>query len=86
MDFIHDRKHLNAGDSVVVQCSHQCNILVMDDNNFARYKSRQDLQHHGGFFNRFPARIVVPSSGYWNVVIDLGGGSAQIKYNIGYMR
>jgi hypothetical protein len=29
---------------------------------------------------------VVQSSGHWNVTIDLGGGSANIRYSIGYIR
>jgi hypothetical protein len=34
----------------------------------------------------FPARITVPHDGYWNVTIDLGGGRAHIRYNIGYLK
>jgi hypothetical protein len=33
-----------------------------------------------------PARIAVPSSGFWNVTIDLGEGRANIRYNIEYLK
>jgi hypothetical protein len=33
-----------------------------------------------------PARIIVPYDGNWNVTIDLGGGGANIRYNIEYLK
>lgn len=85
-DFIHAREHLNEGDIVVVNCDHQCNVLVMDDSNFQRYRRGESYHYHGGFYKRLPARIGVPSAGYWNVAIDLGAGRANIRYNIGYVK
>ncbi|HAS8353704.1 DUF1883 domain-containing protein [Morganella morganii] len=84
MQFLHKRMHLNAGDTVVVGCSHQCNILLMTDSNFSNYKSGRGFSHHGGggFFTRLPAKLVAPHSGYWNITLDLGGGSANIKHSI----
>jgi hypothetical protein len=85
-DFIHSRDHLDDGDVVVVQCDHQCNVLVMDDTNFSSYRQRRPYRHHGGFYRNLPAEISVPHSGNWNVVIDLGGGRANIRYNISYLK
>lgn len=85
MDYIHDRKYLNSGDSVIVQCSHRCNVRVMDDINYQLFQSGRDHYCHGGYYERFPVRITVPSAGHWNVTLDLGGGRANIRYNIGYM-
>ena len=82
MDFIHAREHMNAGDVAVVNCSHQCNVRLMDDINFSRYKSGGQHEYYGGFFERLPARIAAPKSGYWNIVLDLGGGSATIRHSI----
>lgn len=84
MSFLHKRMHLNAGDTVVVQCSHQCNVLLTSDSNFNNYKKGARFTHHGGggFFERLPAQLVAPSSGTWNVTIDLGGGSANISHSI----
>jgi hypothetical protein len=54
----------------------------MDDSNFANYKSGRGFKHYGGFFKMFPARLAAPSTGYWNIVLDLGGGSATIRHSI----
>ncbi|MGM7822830.1 DUF1883 domain-containing protein [Yersinia enterocolitica] len=84
MNFLHKRMILNAGDTVVVQCSHQCNVLLTTDSNFSNYKNGRGFEHHGGggFFERLPARLVVPRDGAWNVTIDLGGGQASIRHSI----
>jgi len=82
MDFIHAREFLNGNQCIRVECDTQCNVLLMDDTNFASYKAGHSYRYSGGFFKEFPAIVVPPCSGNWNVVIDLGGGSANIKYNI----
>ena len=86
MNFVHDREYLNQGDVVIVHCSHQSNVRLTDDNNFGRLRSGQEFSGYGGGFKRFPARIVVPSTGYWNTTIDLGGGSAVIQHKISYIK
>jgi hypothetical protein len=85
-DFIHAREYLDAGDVVIVDCSHRCNVSVMDDANFSAYRSGRRFSHFGGHYTRFPVRIDVPNAGYWNTTIDLGGGSANISYGIRYLK
>jgi hypothetical protein len=85
-NFIHARQKLLKGDVVVVQCSHQCNIYLLDDANFELYRNRHKHTFYGGAFTHFPARLGVPASGHWNVVIDLGGRQAAIKHTISYIR
>lgn len=84
--FVHAREKLLKGDIVIVQCSHQCNVLVMDDQNFAAYRQRQKCTFYGGHFTHFPAKVAVPSDGHWNTVIDLGGREAAIQHTINYYR
>lgn len=69
------REHLSAGDCFVVNCTHQSNVLVMDDGNLRRYRSGQSAQYYGGFYKRLPARIPVPTSGYWNVILEAPPGA-----------
>lgn len=85
-NFIAAREFLAKGDVVVVQCSHQCNVLVMDDQNFQAYRQRKKCTYFGGYFKAFPARIAVPGNGHWNTVIDLGGRQAEIAHAINYIR
>jgi hypothetical protein len=85
-NFIHTREWLDDGDIVVVDCDHQCNVRLTDDANFHSFRSGRRHQYYGGFYPRLPARIVVPSSGFWNITIDLGGGRANIRYSINYLK
>src|SRR5260370_9569431 len=84
--FIHQRESLSQGDVVIVECDHQCNVRLMDDGNYRNFCEGRPHHYYGGFYRMLPARIVVPSPGYWNVVLDLGRGRANIKYNISYTR
>lgn len=86
MQHLHKREHLEEGDIVVVNCSHRCNVMVMDDSNYRSYQTGSRFTHYGGHFKRLPARIPVPSTGYWNVVLDLGGGSAAIRHSITFVK
>ncbi|MCY1284645.1 hypothetical protein D9M68_547660 [compost metagenome] len=70
MKFIHQREHLNEGDLVVIECSQPCNIRLMNDANFRSFKNGGRHSYHGGAFERFPARLTVPSSGFWNITLD----------------
>ena len=82
MGHIQGREYLNNGQSVQVDCDTQCNVMVMNDHNYNQYRSGRNTTYYGGFYDRFPAIIPAPHAGYWNVIIDLGGGSANIKYSI----
>ncbi|WP_337249240.1 DUF1883 domain-containing protein [Escherichia coli] len=78
---------MNDGDLVRVQCSHQINVLLMDDSNYQAFKRGGRFIYYGGFYERFPANITVPHSGYWNVVLALPPGHrANIRYSINVIR
>ena len=87
MDFLHSRDYYNDGDVIVLNCDTQCNFMIMDDSNFASYQGgRGGAHYYGGHFTHFPGKIVVPSSGHWNVVIDLGGGRATIRHSLSVIK
>ena len=85
-DFIHSREHFSQGDVAVLNCDTQCNFLLLDDHNFNNFKSGRDYRYFGGFYKMFPAKIQAPQSGYWNMVVNLGGGSANIRYGLSVIR
>jgi len=70
MKFIHQREHLNEDDIVVIECSQTCNIRLMTDANFRSFKNGGRHSYHGGAFDKFPVKITVPSTGFWNITID----------------
>ncbi len=86
MDFIHSDDFFEQGDIIVLNCDTQCNFRIMDDVNFSSFRGGGGNTYYGGFFRYFPARIVVPHSGHWNIVIDLGGGRAVIRYGLSVIR
>jgi hypothetical protein len=86
MRFVHAREYLSAGDVVVVQCSHQCNVRVMNDGDFSSFKNGRSHNYHGGHFKRLPARVEVPTSGFWNTTIDLGGSPSAFQYGVSYLK
>ncbi len=81
-DHLHERLFLKRGDVVEVACDTQANVILMDDSDYANYRADRSYRYYGGFFTHFPARLAPPSSGYWNVVLDLGGGQASIRHSI----
>jgi hypothetical protein len=86
MSFIHAREHLSGGDVVILDCDTQCNFMITTDSNFSCYRRSDSFRYYGGHFKRFPARIIAPHSDNWNVTIDLGGGRANIRYSLSYVR
>lgn len=82
MKYIHTRRYLNWGEIVQLDCDTQCNFMLLTDDNFAAYQLVRQFVYHGGTFKTFPARISVPSSGYWNLIIDLNGASNEPHYTI----
>ena len=53
---------------------------------FPRTGAAADFSTTGGHYEYFPAQIVVPHSDNWNITIDLGGGRANIRYNLSVLR
>lgn len=82
MRFMHTRRSLNKGNIVQLDCDTQCNFMLLTDDDFAAYQRVALFQYHGGTFKTFPARITVPETGHWNIIIDLAGAKGEIKYNI----
>lgn len=68
----------------MVDCSHQSNILLTDDINFNNYKNGRAFTYEGGsgFFKMLPAKLVAPRDGYWNITIDLAGGTGHVTHSI----
>jgi hypothetical protein len=81
-NFIHSREYLKAGDTVRLDCDTQCNFRITTDSEFSSFRRGGACRYYGGFYKSFPAAITAPHSGYWNVIIDLGGGRANIRYDL----
>jgi hypothetical protein len=81
IDVIYKKKFLRRGDIARGTCDRPCNFKIMDDFNFQRYKSGTEYSCHGGFYRVFPARVVIPSDGDWNIVGDCDALSLDFDIN-----
>lgn len=79
---LHNRMFLQDGDVVEVDCDTRANVTLMDDSNYNSYKAGSSYRYYGGYFTHFPAHLSPPRSGYWNVVLDLGGGQATVRHSM----
>src|ERR1700748_1926123 len=73
MKFVHDRTFLEKGDAVIVEGTAPCNIRLLDDANFTKFRTGRTYRYFGGTFEDFPARVAVPATGTWNITLDRGG-------------
>lgn len=80
--FMHARDKLKAGDTAEVTCSHQCTIMLMDDENLAHFIDGHKFHYYGGFYKKLPAQIPAPTSGDWNVVVHMGVSRAPFAYSV----
>lgn len=74
------REYFEAGHQLSVTCSHQTNILVMDDENYALFNKNEAHDWIGGFSSIFPVRITIPASGHWNVVLSIPDEVSSDKF------
>jgi hypothetical protein len=56
--------------------------MLLTDADYSAYQQLRRFNYVGGTFKRFPARVTVPSSGDWNIILDLAGANDEIQYNI----
>lgn len=73
---------LDEGDIVEVTLDSQANVILLDSGNYYAYTQEWDFDYYGGLARYSPYDIVVPYSGLWHLVIDLGGAEGYIRYSI----
>jgi Domain of unknown function (DUF1883) len=79
MDHLNFQIVANLGDVAEVTLDRAANVLLMDPANYNAYQQHQAYQYYGGHITASPFRMVVPGTGTWNVVVDLGGGPGQVR-------
>lgn len=83
MDFIYyDLKQVNSGRIVEVTMKSAANVRLMTSSNFNNFKAGRAYRYYGGFVQRSPFKIPVPSTAHWYVVIDLGGYAGQVSASV----
>jgi hypothetical protein len=84
MTFLHnDLGRVSRGTIVVADLEGtEANVRLLDDTNFSRYKSGGQHRGLGGHYRSSPVRLVVPATGRWHVVVDLGGFAGAVRASI----
>ena len=72
-----------AGEIVEVTLSGtEANIELLDSTNLSAFKAGRSHRYHGGHYNRSPARIPIPQSGHWYIVVHLGGYAGSVRSSV----
>lgn len=58
------------------------NVLLLDSSNHNNYKSGRRYKYYGRYVTKSPYKIIVPYSGRWYVVINLGGYKGQVHSSV----
>ena len=61
-----------------------CNVMLLDESNFQRYRNGTKFTYFGGKATRSPVILTVPESKVWHGVVDFGGyrGSSSVSVRI----
>ncbi|ANI91107.1 DUF1883 domain-containing protein [Dietzia timorensis] len=78
----YDLKHQEKGATAVVTLDKQANVQLMTASDYRSYKSGRRYNYIGGLAKRSPARLGIPRSGHWYVVIDLGGHAGKVRAGV----
>lgn len=58
------------------------NVRLMDGINFNNFKKEKKHVFFGGYGLKSPVRLQIPETGYWYLVVDLGGRSGILKSTV----
>jgi hypothetical protein len=83
MKYLHYQLNANAGNRVeVVLRGNAANVMLLDDIAFNNYKAGRQFSYYGGHYTKSPVFIAVPTSGHWNLVVDLGGATGHVDASV----
>ena len=80
----HLHYEIDAGPEQVVEVTldKQANVLLLDAENYEKYKSNQTYQYFGGLATSSPCRLRPPSQGHWHIAVDLGGQPGEVNVSV----
>ncbi|WP_081857326.1 DUF1883 domain-containing protein [Tumebacillus flagellatus] len=85
-EHLRSREYLEQGAMIRVWLEDACWVRVMDDLNYNNFRNGRDYRGNVTVVTVSPHEIVVPYSGFWNVVLDLNGSAGSIRHSIEYIR
>jgi hypothetical protein len=82
MNFQYNRLYLTTNQALKFTIDNQCNAFLVDEINFANYKSGRSFTYYGGLQNKTQFLLSPPYNGNWYWVLDTGGYSGTVNYKI----
>lgn len=83
MHHIHQEFDAGPDDVVEVALDGPANVLLLDPENYDRYRRNETYRYQGGgHYKQSPAELVPPRPGRWHVVIDLGGYPGRVRAEV----
>lgn len=82
MNYLHHEIEADKNDNIEVSLSESANVQLMDEANFASYRSGQSFHYFGGYARTSPFLLKAPRSGHWHIVVDLGGYAGQVRAGV----
>ena len=61
------------------------NVRLLDSTNYQYYRAGRRHHYRGGFIKRSPARLVIPSTGTWHLVVDMQGLRGSVRSSVRVM-
>lgn len=78
----YDLGSVDQGKIIEVTLGYAANVRIMDSSNYSSYKSGRKHNFLGGYVKKSPYKVMIPHTGHWYVVIDLGGYAGKIKSGV----
>src|SRR5947209_5429667 len=76
MEYLHREFDLGEGDILeVTLAGNAANVLLLDEDNFQKYREGRPYSYSGGYARTSPFRVQAPRAGHWHLVVDLAGGA-----------
>lgn len=83
MEYLHKEYDLREGDAVeVTLAGNAANVLLLDPENFEKYRQGVPFDYSGGYARTSPYRVQAPHAGHWHLVVDLGGGAGRVQASV----
>jgi Domain of unknown function (DUF1883)/TIR domain len=79
---VYDLKQQKKDAVAVVSLDKQANVRLMTMPNYRSFKAGRRAQTYGGLAKKSPARLPIPRSGHWVVVVDLGGLAGRVRAGV----
>ena len=85
MNLNHYQMRLNMWDDIVIKVNSPAKAILMDDENYIRYKKEQPFKYYGGSITDYTYRIQAPNTGSWHLIVE-PESTIGFKHNIQIIR